>query len=225
LQLQDLRVPVLFLRFVQPPAGLVDLVGAHVGVLDDEQNSWAASMRLRGFTYDSLHNTEIDVKARLGWLARDKDGYSPQLYEQLAAVYRRTGHEEEARQVAIEKQRRRRSTLNPLGRAWNWLLYLTVGYGYRTWQAAVWLLGLLLAGTWVFDRAYPGNMVAAKQPVPPFNAVVYALDALLPIVDLGQQSAWLPLGAALGWSWVLIGAGWVLTTAVVAGLTGVLKRD
>jgi hypothetical protein len=230
LQLQDLRVPVLFLKFGQPPAGTVDLVGAHVGVLVDEQNSWAAATRLLGFTYDALEgknesNKKIGVKARLGWLTRDQDGYSLQPYEQLAAVYRRTGHEDEARRVAIEKQRRRRSTLNPLGRAWNWLLYLTVGYGYRTWQAAVWLLGLLLVGTWVFDRAYPASMVPAKQPVPPFHSLVYTLDVLLPIVDLGQQSAWQPRGIALRWSWVLIGAGWVLTTAVVAGLTAILKRD
>jgi hypothetical protein len=206
---------------------MVDLVAAHVGVFVDEQESWppAKRLRLRGFTYDALHNTEIGVKARLSWLARDKDGYSPQLYEQLAAVYRRAGHEENARRVAIEKQRRRRSTLNPLGKAWSWLLDLTVGFGYRTWQAAVWLLGLLLVGTWVFDRAYPVSMVPAKQPVPPFHAVVYTLDVLVPIVDLGQQSSWLPKGAALDWSWVLIGAGWVLTTAVVAGLAGILKRD
>jgi hypothetical protein len=227
LQLQGLSVPVLTLKLRQPPAGMVDLVAAQVGVFVDEQKSWppARRLRLRGFTYDTLHNTEIGVKARLGWLARDTDGYSPQLYEQLAAAYRRIGHEETARRVALEKQRRRRSALNPLGRAGSWLLDLTVGYGYRTWQAAVWLLGLLLVGTWVFDRAYPVDMVAAKRPAPPFHPVVYTLDVLLPIVDLGQQSAWLPRGAALGWSWVLIGAGWVLTTAVVAGLTGILKRD
>jgi hypothetical protein len=85
--------------------------------------------------------------------------------------------------------------------------------------------GLLLVGTWVFDRAHPASMLPAKQPSPPFHAVVYTLDVLLPIVDLGQQSAWLPQGTALRWSWVLIGTGWVLTTAVVAGLAGILKRD
>lgn len=44
-------------------------------------------------------------------------------------------------------------------------------------------------------------------------------------MDLGQKSAWEPQGNALYWSWALTGAGWVLTTAVVAGLTGILKRD
>jgi uncharacterized iron-regulated membrane protein len=27
------------------------------------------------------------------------------------------------------------------------------------------------------------------------------------------------------WSWLLIAIGWFLTTAVVAGLTGIFKRD
>lgn len=34
-----------------------------------------------------------------------------------------------------------------------------------------------------------------------------------------------PAGAAQVWSWVFTGAGWVLTTAVVAGVTNALKRD
>ena len=48
---------------------------------------------------------------------------------------------------------------------------------------------------------------------------------MLPIVSLGQKNAWQPQGSALYWSWALTGAGWVLTTAVVAGLTGILKRN
>ena len=38
---------------------------------------------------------------------RDASGYSPQIYDQLAAVYRRSGHDDDARRVLIAKQRRR----------------------------------------------------------------------------------------------------------------------
>jgi hypothetical protein len=55
--------------------------------------------------------------------------------------------------------------------------------------------------------------------------VAYTLDVLLPIVDLGQEKAWYPQDSARVWTWVLTGAGWVLTTTVVAGLTNALKRD
>jgi hypothetical protein len=56
------------------------------------------------------------------------------------------------------------------GKLWNWLLYVTVGYGYRTWLAGLWLVGLLSVGALVFDRAYPTHM-GGGQPthtaVPP----------------------------------------------------------
>ena len=61
-------------------------------------------------------------------------------------------------------------------------------------------------------------MIAIRVHSPTFNPLAYTLDVLLPIVDLGQKSAWQPQGPTLYWSWALTLAGWVLTTAVVAGL-------
>jgi len=183
-------------------------------------------LRLQNFTYEVLdEQPALAVRKRLTWLRRDPDGYLPHSYEQLADAYRRSGREEAARRTAIAKQWHRRTVLNPWNKLWNWILYLTVGYGYRTWQAALWLVALLAVGTCVFDYAYPAHMVVTKQPAPPFNGVGYTADVLIPIINLGEQDAWQPRGSALYWSWVLAGAGWVLTTAVVAGLTGILKRN
>ncbi|WP_329401184.1 hypothetical protein OHA45_32150 [Streptomyces lydicus] len=165
------------------------------------------------------------MRARLDWLERQQQGYAPQPFDQLAAAYRQAGQEDAARLVAIHKQRRRRRTLHPAGRLLDRLLYLTVGYGYRTWLAALWLLALLALGTAVFAHAHPTHMTATGTPVPAFHPIAYTLDVLVPIVDLGQQKAWLPTGSALYCSWLLSGAGWVLTTAVAAGLSGVLKRN
>jgi hypothetical protein len=201
----------------------VDLTNAQVGVLSDDPGTWRA-LRLHGFVYDSfLKDDQKRVRERLRSLARDRSRYEPQPYEQLAAVYRRTGRDKWARQVAIAKQKDHRRALGRLGKLWNWLLFLTVGYGYWTWLAGLWLLALLLVGgTWAFHRA---DMDPAKYPLPPFNRWMYTLDLLLPIVNLGQRDAWLPKGVALWWSWLLIGAGWMLTTAVVAGLTNLFRRD
>jgi len=113
-------------------------------------------------------------------------------------------------------------------RIWNSLLYWTIGYGYRTWQAGLWLLGFLLVGWVVFAEAYPSYMTATKAPgqaLPHFQPFVYALDTLVPVVDLHQQDNWIPQGLAQWWAWVSILAGWVLTTAVVAALTGLVKKD
>ena len=181
---------------------------------------------LRGFTYESIeHDRSVSLPARLDWLRKDAEGYIPQPYEQLVSAYRAAGQEEAARKVAIAKRQRQREVLNPPAKIWNWLLYLTVGYGYRTWQAGLWLLALTLAGTAVFANAYPSHMIPTSHHPMPFNAPIYALDVLLPIINLGQQDSWQPTETALGIYWALIILGWALTSALVAGLTGIVKQD
>ena len=164
----------------------------------------------------------MTVKARLQWLTRHPDRYIPQICNQLAAAYQRAGNKQGARRVAVAQQRRRRLRFSPL----SWLWYLTVGYGYRPWLAGAWIIALAALGTAVFGHAYPAHMIATTPNPPSFNATAYALDLLLPVIGFGQKSAWQPQGPAYQyWSWAFTGAGWVLTTAVVAGLTGILKRD
>lgn len=99
-----------------------------------------------------------------------------------------------------------------------------MGYGYRTWLAGIWLAGLIAAGTAAFASAYPTHMHKSAAVVPAFNPFIYALDTVLPIVDLGEQKAWVAQGGALTVQWLLTCAGWVLTTAVVAGVTNALNR-
>lgn len=206
----------------QPPDGKVNLTNAKVGAFEDDPATWPPTVLLRGFTYDSFHNDTADVRARLQWLTRDPGGYAPEIYDQLASVYRRAGREDAARQVSIAKQRRRRQVLSPGGRLLNWLLDLTVGYGYRTWRAGAWLAALAFLGTWVFSRI---PMVPAVPRPSAFNPLGYALDLLIPVADLGQKNDWQPSGHYLYLAWLLRALGWILTTVVVAAVTGVLKRD
>jgi hypothetical protein len=232
LNMEGAKASALYLRPASSSSGDVSLANAQVGRLHDDPASWPATakLQLRGFVYESLENGAVKdrVRGRRAWLRRAPGRFNPQPYEQLAAVYRRDGDEQAARRVAIAKQWRRREVLGPLGKAWNWLLYVLVGYGYRTWLAGLWLLGLLLAGTAVFASAHDHQQLTeakGARELQHFNPLMYTLDVLLPIVDLGQQGGWVPHRGAAVWFWVLTLAGWVLTTAVVAGLTGVLKRD
>jgi hypothetical protein len=228
LNLEGVRAPALFLRPYKAPDGKVSLLNARVGSFLDDQATWPATIELRGFDYDTLDNEQVDVGGRLGWLRRHQGGYNPQVYEQLAAVYRRGGRDQDARTVAIAKQRARRRTLGLPGRLWSLLLDGLVGHGYRTWLAGVWLLGFWLVGWAVFDRAHAHQELVLASPGqahPGFHGAIYSLDTLLPVVDLRQQAVWIPHGGAQWWAWASILAGWVLTTAVVAGLTGILKRD
>ena len=61
-------------------------------------------------------------------------------------MYRRAGRDQDARAVAIARQRVRRRTLGLPARLWSLLLDGLVGYGYRTWLAGLWPVGFWLAG-------------------------------------------------------------------------------
>jgi hypothetical protein len=204
--------------------GRLDLTLTRVGLYEDAALSWPAVISLDGFTYGTIART-VSVKLRLQWLDRNKSGYSPQIYDQLASSYRRAGHEQDARLVAVTKQRRRRARLNIAGKLWGLLLDGTIGYGYRTWQAGVWLLGLVGLGTVIFSR-WSSQLTAVKRPPeqPEFSAFLYTLDQLLPVLNLHQRDAWLPHGPIAYVALAFTVAGWVLTSAVVLSLTGLLKR-
>ena len=232
INLEQARAGHLVLSPLRKAPAEVDLSYAHFGVLVDDPASGPRKRRLLGLVYDALgEKPPVAVDSRLDWLGRQLDGnpqhYSPQPYEQLASVYRRVGRDEDARKVEVENQRHRRQVLKGPGRVWNTLMCWTVGYGYQTWKAGIWLLALVLLGWRIFDRAHPAYLIAAKPPAqrPWFHAGLYTLDLLLPFADLGYQSAWV----AAGWArWFYLGwnlAGWVLITAVVAGLSGLIKRD
>ncbi|HET6290675.1 MAG TPA: hypothetical protein VFG15_28510 [Amycolatopsis sp.] len=52
----------------------------------------------------------------------------------------------------------------------------------------------------------------------------YALDLVVPVVDLGQEKAWDPVGTDKMVAMALVVAGWLLATAVVAGARRLLSR-
>ncbi|WP_237525532.1 hypothetical protein [Streptomyces sp. SID4985] len=204
----------------------MDLRGATVTTLHDREHAWPREIRLDGFVYGALRSDKDSLKEdtayRLAWVRRNP-GYAPQPYEQLAASYRQAGHDDVARRVLLEKQRHRRRTVHPAGRVWGHLLDATVGYGYRPWLAGVWLAALSLLGTLAFSLCSPVRTKPGEGD--PFHAFVYTVDLLFPIGDLGQRGAWHWSGAAQWLSYLLIAIGWLLTTAVVAGVSRVLNRN
>jgi len=68
-------------------------------------------------------------------------------------------------------------------------------------------------------------MIRPAPSAPAFHSLAYTLDTLVPVISLGEKAAWTPLGWALYLSWGLIAAGWMLTTAAVAGLAGIFSRN
>jgi hypothetical protein len=211
----------LSLLLAEPAQGLVDLHHARIKILRDDPGCWPAMLGIDGLTYEALE-PRLPARQRLQWLARDPNGHQSRPYEQLAAHYTAIGQPAEARQVMYASERIRRQAKTPLTRTWSVLQDITIGYGYQPWRAVAWLVILLAAGSLIFAIAPPPPL--GPGTAPHFNAVIYTLDLLLPVVDLGQKHAFNPAGAEQWLSYMLIAAGWVLVTTVAAGAARVLSR-
>ncbi len=221
LHLSHAQVEELILTPREPIEGEVTLGHSRIDVIMDRRDVWPARLRLNGLVYESLRGEP--ESSRLDWLTRDPHGFRPQPYEQLAAWMRRIGRDDLARRCQLAKQRARRRHLNPFSRAWGVLLDWTVGYGYRPWISAFWLVLLLAVGTTEFSLHHPHTV---RQPGerPHFHAFVYTLDLMLPIETFGQRSAWDPAGWTVWLAWGLTGMGWILATALISGVARVLRR-
>jgi hypothetical protein len=203
-------------------SGVADFRNSQFANIRDGAEAWPPRLRLSGLRYDELI-PPLPPAVRVRWLRRDVDGYLPRNYETLAAVYRNSGDDASARQVLLARERARRAQLRWYGRAWSWLQEITVGYGYRPLRAVAWLLAFLAAGTLVFGLHHPPPL--AGVPHPAFNPFIYALDLLVPVVDLGQGSAYDPQGPQRWLAYLLIAAGWIFVTTVAAGIARVLRRQ
>lgn len=188
---------------------------------------------------------------RQGWI-----DWSPDPYEQVIADYVRSGDEESARMIRIARaedelrhlrETRRKGTWRY--RFWRRAFGVLVGYGYKRYRAGWALVATIVVATLMFGWGErEGAMVPNDPPdvqgpcgedYPCFNAVVYGIDVVLPIIDLGQDSAWRPIEVETttpiagldpgGWwitaRWVFIALGWILASVFVAAFTGLVQRS
>ncbi|HEV8195676.1 MAG TPA: hypothetical protein VGP87_03465 [Gemmatimonadales bacterium] len=222
--------------FMRPAAldGALSLASARVGAWEGDAATWPKVLRLSGFTYTTIDaRPPITVANRLRWLHRDPAGFLPQPYEQVAETYRREGHDDRARQVLIAKQRHRRASHRSRWRrwpaiAWSGVLRATIGYGYRPWLVLWPTVVLFLTGWWLFARDYDQGYIVPKADNPStltFNAARYTADLLLPVANLGERAKFTAVGDAAWHAFAYTLAGWLLAIVLIAGLSGVFKRD
>ena len=221
-----------------PPQGHIDLFRAQISRLDDTAGSWPKSRyTLTGMTYQTVGD-HLTPELRKTWL-RQTDVYSPDAYNQLAKVYRRAGREEDAQEILIASQRdlrdKSRGHLPGQSRAWNWFIDRFVGYGYKLHRPFVILLITGLVGGVIFflaQHAHPTLMISSGTGrVPPFYPIPYSFQLLIPGLDLRETANYLPDASRNGWglalmilTWLMIIFGWVLATAVVAGITRLFRQ-
>ncbi|MGR6969866.1 oxidoreductase [Streptomyces cynarae] len=222
------RVQTPELRFLgdRPERGKVILSGARIVNLVDRWTSWPGlgDLHMGGFAYENLVPQDaFPLARRLEWVAAATAEYNPEPYERLAAVLRNSGEDEDAREVLLAKQRRRRETLPLAAKLWGYVQDWTVAYGYRPGRAAVWMAVLWAAASIAFSHA--SHPPVSKDGHPAWNPSLFALDLLLPVIDLGQAGQWRLNGA---WQWLsaaVILLGWILATTVAAGATRLLRRS
>ncbi|MFF2849418.1 oxidoreductase [Streptomyces sp. NPDC058001] len=225
LSLRRVQTPELRFLGERPAHGRVVLSGARVGNLVDKSTSWPGpgNLQMGGFSYDNLVPLgSFPLTRRLEWVATATPEYNPEPYERLATVLRDSGEDADAREVLLAKQRRRRETLPPAAKLWGYAQDWTVAYGYRPGRAAVWMAVLWAVSTVAFSHADHPPVRPGEHPE--WNAPLFALDLLIPVMNLGQDGYWRLTGT---WQWAasaLVILGWILATAVAAGATRLLSR-
>ncbi|MEV4435309.1 oxidoreductase [Streptomyces sp. NPDC049585] len=226
LSLRRVQTPELRFLGERQQSGRVVLSGARVVNLVDRYDSWPGpgGLAMAGFSYENLIPLgPFPLARRLDWVAAATPEYAPEPYERLASALRASGEDAEARQVLLAKQRRRRETLPPAGKAWGYLQDWTVAYGYRPGRAAVWMAVLWALGAVYFSLHPLPPIKEGEGPV--WSPELYTLDLLLPVIDLGQGGAWRPGGATQWVVAVLTLLGWILATTVAAGASRLLRRQ
>jgi len=66
---------------------------------------------------------------------------------------------------------------------------------------------------------------AAAENVPPFHAVLFALDATIPAVSLSQESSYAVSGRWQWWYGINVVLGWLLVPVLIAAVTARLVRS
>jgi hypothetical protein len=240
LNLSGLTTQELQLGVGVAPRGRVNLRHTRCLRLADNARFWDAEGRIDvdDFRYDTLAEPipledDEQVRTRLRWLRHGmRDTYRPGPYDQFSAMLRASGNEEHASTVLLEKQRWRYVALSegyrvlgPLVRLWSLAQRLMVGYGYRPMRALSWLVTVFASGTiWFAVQPRPLPVSVDDQHLV-WNAPLYTLDQIVPIVDFGYANKWSFVGASQWISAVLVAVGWVLATTVAAGVSRMLRRN
>lgn len=226
------------------PSTELNLSHLKVGQLEDDDQSWPATGKLvlDGFQYGALASVPLDTSRRKTWLKshleylkrQAPNEFSLQPHRQLADILRKSGYEDNARDVMIDlhKARREQGGFSRSGWIWSWILQGTIGFGYRSHRTLLWALGFVILGAFLFNEGYQaGHLVPPKPEVKSqFNAIGYSLDSFLPIINLHQEELFVPTGVGNArwiqyYYWLHICLGWALITLGVAGFTGLVRKE
>jgi hypothetical protein len=211
--------------------GPVDFRYADFGSLHLSRVSWPkhAQVQMEGMNFQSIQVVEEPNSRKALLELAEQWSYTPDVYIVLEAFFLRQGYRADADKAFIAGKRREREEY--LGnRHWfvwlgSWTLDLLVGYGRRTWQAAIPCAVLIALGCILFSR----EKMEAQKPEEArrvYNRFWYSLGLFLPIVDLQADTVWKPKADQTflrNYARVHALLGWILIPIVLAALTGLIK--
>jgi hypothetical protein len=185
---------------------ILDLRHAKVEGLLNARQSWPKKGKLlvHGFVFHVLdEGAQLTGETQAKWL-RLQDHFDAQPYEQMAAVLRNMGLQEEAVKVMIAKNTdvgrlaiaEDRSGANQWKKLWDWFWYKLfgklIGYGYRSWNALFTSFLVIAIGAVVFkigyladyiiptaNDAYLKGTAQLRETYPKFNTLIYSIETFV----------------------------------------------
>ena len=193
--------PVWHSRAGAAPAVLADLFRQAAKLIETEGYSPCADgIFVRARRPGHSVTTSLDAAAAFACQDHPADAADlaedAQPYAERAAYYRRPGRHEQARRVLRAKPRQLTRLRPPVARWW-WLQDVLAGYGYAPGRALFLLAGAFIAGWLFFSAHHP--VPAGPGPQPVFNAALYTLDVLIPVLTLGRPTTFIRRGLGLRW--------------------------
>jgi hypothetical protein len=216
-------------------SGKASLAGFRTTALDDSVTRWPLDVDLSGFRYERFGNSSAtsddedqwDCRARIAWLARGHVDTSA--YSHLADVYRSHGRNNDADRVMMALQARSSQRSGAFGRLASPLQRALTGYGYRLGRLGF-LLALVVVGMWAYvNQSWARERLVARTSAGAtitavsdrcaastcYNPALFAVDTVIPLVDLDQRRNWHADGHQSGGNTL----EWVLGLATVMGWT------
>ena len=219
------------------PGSQVHLAAAKVrGIFIDATNiPHVALLRTEYGFINDRDGTPPSVEVACELLEKDPMGVSAVPYRRMARWFsEEQGDERASRKILIVGETRlarsRSAGFRILNNLWRW----TVGYGYAPSRALIPFLVLVVLATITFAAVSGYRDVSSSVAYPPFQAVgeapmvfnpfMYALSATVPFLP-DFLSTWAPANVLTQILTVVFQAlGWLLLTALVAGIANRLRR-
>jgi hypothetical protein len=187
------------------------LTDSNVGTFRDDRGSWPpdGGLHIQGFVYKSLisdTSPTVDAETRIEWLKKQPspEVLSRQPWTQLVNLLEANGDSSGAKKVtfAFKQQQAYQD-----GVAWGlinepvhllqerpWGVLPVIGSAWAIGSLVFWRAHRLRAMAPTDKTAYDAFAKGNNLPrhYTPFNPVIYTLENVLPVVDLGQDGAWGP---------------------------------